>query len=328
MDNTDELLFKFKEHLSILNRSPATIEAYTEHAGHFLKSVTGKDIRQITTRMTEDYIAGLYDYRTIEGRPYKTATICLKVRSIKRFFEFLEKANIIFVDPTEFITEPRQEKGRIKTTLTSKEARKILDQPNLGTLPGIRDRAILEVFYSTGIRLNELCSLTIYDADVQGRMIRVNKGKGSKDRVVPLGKHAVKFLREYITKVRPVFTKKNRSNRHLFADRYGNPISDQVVSIMIRIYSRASKIKKQVTAHTFRHTFASVLIKNRADIRAVQKMMGHVNLKTTQTYIRSLGIDIKKKHQKSHPRERDKEDIKTAIPKLKRKKGQYERKQF
>lgn len=326
MDNTDELLFKFKEHLSILNRSPATIEAYMEHAGHFLKSITGNDIRQITTRMTEDYIAGLYDYRTIEGRPYKTATICLKVRSIKRLFEFLEKANIIFVDPTEFITEPRQEKGRIKPTLTSKEAGKILDQPNMGTLSGIRDRAILEVFYSTGIRLNELCALTIYDADLQGGMIRVNKGKGSKDRVVPLGKHAVKFLREYITKVRPVFTKKNRSNRRLFVDQYGKPISDQVVSIMIRTYSKASKIKKQVTAHTFRHTFATVLIKNSADITAVQKMMGHSDIKTTQGYLRSLGIDIKAVHKKTHPRERDRIKQETARPKIERIKPPYERK--
>ena len=319
MDNTDELLFKFKEHLSVLNRSPATIEGYTDHAKHFLKSVNGSDIRQITTRMTEDYIAGLYDYRTIEGRPYKTATICVKVRSIKRFFEFLEKANIIFVDPAEFITEPRQEKGRIKPTLTSQEAGKILDQPNLGTLAGIRDRAILEVFYSTGIRLNELCSLTIYDADLQGGMLRINKGKGSKDRVVPMGKHAVRFLREYITKVRPKLTRKNRTCRHLFINRYGYPTSNVVAGIMIKRYVRAAKFKKQITAHTFRHTFATVLIKNGADIVAVQKMMGHADLKTTQTYIRSLGIDIKKEHQKSHPRERDKEDVKTAIPKLERK---------
>jgi len=319
MNNTDELLFKFKEHLSVLNRSPATIQAYTDHAKHFLKSVTGSDIRQVTTRMTEDYIASLYDYRTIEGRPYKTATICVKVRSIKRFFEFLEKANIIFVDPAEFITEPRQEKGRIKPTLTSQEARKILDQPNLGTLAGIRDRTILEVFYSTGIRLNELCSLTIYDADFQGGMLRINKGKGSKDRVVPMGKHAVRFLREYITKVRPKLTRKNRTCRHLFINRYGYPTSNMVAGIMIKRYVQAAKFKKQITAHTFRHTFATVLIKNGADIVAVQKMMGHADLKTTQTYIRSLGINIKKEHQKSHPRERDKEDVKTAMPKLERK---------
>jgi len=325
MNNTDELLFRFKEHLTVLNRSPATIEAYSEHTRHFVNTMGGADIKQTTAGMIEKYIAGLYDYRTIEGKPYKTATICVKVRSIKRFFEFLEKANIVFINPAEFITEPRKQKGAIKATVTSTEAKKILDQPNLGTLSGIRDRAILEVFYSTGIRLNELCRLTIYEADLAGGMLRV-KGKGQKDRVVPLGKHAVKFLREYITKVRPRLTKKNRTCRHLFINRRGKPVSGQVVSIMIRTYVRESKIKKQVTAHTFRHTFATVLIKNGADLAAVQKMMGHADLKTTQGYLRSLGIDIKAVHQKTHPREKDKADRQTAKPKIERIKGAYERK--
>jgi integrase/recombinase XerD len=317
----NEYLFKFKQHLAVLNRSPATIEAYTEHTKVFLKSVD--DIKQTTRQMIEDYIAGLYDYKTVDGRPYRIGTICVKVRSIKRFFEFLEKANIVFINPAECITEPKKEKGRIKTTLTAKEANKILDQPNLGTLPGIRDRSILEVFYSTGIRLNELCALTIYDADLQGGMLRINKGKGSKDRVVPLGKHAVRFLREYITKVRPILTQKNRTCRHLFVNRYGGIISDQVAIVMIRRYVRAAKIKKQVTAHTFRHTFATVLIKNGADIAAVQKMMGHSDIKTTQGYLRSLGVDIKAVHKKTHPREKDKEDRKR--PKIERIKGPYER---
>ncbi len=325
MNNPEELIFKFKENLKVLNRSPATIKAYLMHVAIFLKTLSVPDIKQITTPIIETYIAELYDYRTGDGKPYKTGTICIKVRSIKRFFEFLEKANIIFIDPSEFITEPKKEKGKIKVTLTPKEARKILDQPNLGTLPGIRDRAVLEAFYSTGIRLNELCGLTVYDADLQGGMLRV-KGKGNKDRVVPLGRHAIKFIREYISKVRPHFTKKNRKSRHLFVNRYGNAVSKQVAGIMVRSYVKAAKIKKKATAHTFRHTFATVLIKNGADIRAVQKMMGHADLKTTQIYIRSLGIDIKKEHKKSHPREKDREDIKTAKPKIERKKGPYEKK--
>jgi len=327
MHTIEELIFNFKEYLQVLNRSPATIKAYLMHAKIFLKSINIPDIMQITTTMIETYIAGLYDYRTDDSKAYSIGTICLKTRSIKRFFEFLEKTNIIFIDPSEFITEPKKKQTRIKETLTTKEARKILDQSNLGTLSGIRDRAVLEMFYSTGIRLNELCSLTVYDADLQSGVVRV-KGKGNKDRVVPMGKHAVRFLREYITRVRPSFTKKARSSRHLFVNYCGSPLSKQVVTIMIRRYRKTAKIKKQVTAHTFRHTFATLLIKNGADIRAVQKMMGHADLKTTQTYIRSLGVDIKKKHQKSHPRERDKEDVKTAIPKLERKKCQYERKQF
>ncbi|MCP4722648.1 MAG: tyrosine-type recombinase/integrase [Desulfobacteraceae bacterium] len=317
-----DLLFKFTEHLTALNRSPGTIRSYIMYARHFLQSTDAKDVKQITTTMIENYIAGLYDYRSVENKPYNTGTIGLKIRSIKRFFEFLEQSNLIFIDPAEFITEPKKKIVGIKPTLTPKEVRKILDQPNLGTLTGIRDRTVIEVFYSTGIRLGELCNLTIYDADLQGGVLRINKGKGYKDRVVPMGRHAVKFLREYISKVRPGFTKKNRTSRHLFVSQMGRPLSRQVVSIMIRTCKKAAKIKKQVTAHTFRHTFATVLVKNGADITAVQKMMGHCDLKTTQAYIRSLGLDIKKEHAKSHPREKDKEDI-ICKPKTSRVKGYY-----
>jgi integrase/recombinase XerD len=108
-------------------------------------------------------------------------------------------------------------------------------------------------------------------------------------------------------------------------NHYGRPLNKQTISIRIRAYRKAAKLKKQVTAHTFRRTFATLLVKNGADIQAVQKMMGHVDLKTTQTYIRSLGLDIKKVHSQAHPRERDKETVKTARPRLERKKGYYER---
>jgi integrase/recombinase XerD len=207
--------------------------------------------------------------------------------------------------------------------LSVKEVQKILDQPNLGTLTGIRDRTVLELFYSTGIRLNELCNLTVYDADLQGGMLRVNQGKGRKDRVVPIGKHAVRFLREYITKVRPRCTRKNRQIRSLIVDRYGKSISKQVVTILVRTYAREAKIKKKVTAHTFRHPFAPELVKNGANIVAVQKMLGHVSLAPTQEYIRSLGLDLKKAHTKSHPREKDKVKPSAVKPQIKRIREKY-----
>lgn len=318
----EDLLFRFKEHLKTLNRSPVTVEAYIMHTKDFLQSKGIRDIKKVTTSLIESWIAGLWDYKN-QGKPYSTGTVSLKIRSVKRFFEFLEKTNVIFINPAEFIKEPQKQKDRIKPALTPEEVKNILEQPNLGTLTGIRDRTVLEVFYATGIRLNELCCLTIYDADLQGGVLRINKGKGSKDRVVPLGKHAVRFLREYIAKVRPKFTQKNRTSRHLFVNIGGNPLNKQVISIMIRKCRKAAKIKKQVTAHTLRHTFATALVKNGADIRAVQKMMGHADLGTTQVYIRSLGLDIKKEHQKTHPREKDKEEVRK--PGIERVKGYYER---
>jgi integrase/recombinase XerD len=318
-------LFQFKEHLQTLARTAATVEAYTYNTRLFLAGVA-KDIKAVTRSDIEAYIAGLFAHRTEDGKAYATSTVIIKVRSLKRFFEFLENRNIIFVNPMEFIQEPQKEKTLPRNILTSTELQKILDQPNLGAMTGIRDRTVLELFYSTGIRLNELCGLTIYDADLQGGMLRINNGKGRKDRVVPLGRHAIRFLREYITKVRPHCTKKNRQCRTLIVDRYGHPISDQVISIMIRTHAKAAAIEKKVTAHTFRHTFASHLVKNGADIVAVQKMLGHADLKTTQGYIRALGLDLKKAHTKSHPREKDKVSPGLVKPKLTRFRPEYERK--
>ena len=324
--DANDLLFQFAEHLKALARTADTVEAYTSHTRLFLAGVA-KDIKAVTRRDREAYIAGLFDYRTEEGKAYATGTVSIKVRALKRFFEFLETKNVIFINPMEFIQEPQKEKTLPRNIITSVEMQKILDQPNLGTMTGIRDRTVLELFYSTGIRLNELRGLTIYDADLQGGMLRINCGKGRKDRVVPLGKHAIRFLREYITKVRPHCTKKNRQCRTLLVDRYGHPISDQVVTILIRTHAKAAGIEKKVSAHTFRHTFASHLVRNGADIVAVQKMLGHADLKTTQGYIRALCQDVKKAHQQSHPREKDKVSKGAVKPKLTRFRPEYERKQ-
>lgn len=326
MASVNDILFGFKEHLKVLNRSAATVELYCEQAKAFLDAA-GTDVKAVTRTKLETHIAGLYDHRTKEGKPYSPATICVKVRAIKRLFEYLEQANIVFINPAEFIQEPKKVRNIPRNILTPAEARAVLDQPNLGTLKGIRDRAILEVFYSTGIRIEELCSLTIYDADLQGAMIRINKGKGKKDRVVPMGKHAVRFLKEYITRVRPHFTKKNRTERRLFIDAFGKPLSKQMAGISVRNYGKAAKVGKQVTAHTFRHTFASGLIKNGADIVAVQKMLGHADLKTTEIYLRTVGVDLKAAHTKSHPREKEREESATAKPALERIRPPYVRKQ-
>jgi len=317
-------LFRFIEHLKVLGCSKATIEAYGEHVKGFLGSVA--DIKAVTRSRLEVYIAGLFDYRTKEGKPYGPGTIGLKVRSLKRFFEFLEKSNVILINPAELIREPGKKNTLPRNVLSAHDIAAVLDQPNLGTMSGIRDRTILDVFYSTGIRLEELCRLTIYDADLQGGMLRVNSGKGKKDRVVPLGKYAVKFLWEYITKVRPHFTKTNRTERRLFVNRLGAPISDQVVGIMVSTHARAAGIKKQVSPHTFRHTFATGLVKNGADIIAVQRMLGHSDLKTTEIYLRSVGIDVKAAHKKSHPREKDREEPGSAKPAIERMRPEYERK--
>lgn len=322
----NDLLFQFKEHLAVLNRTEATIKGYSGHVRIYLQELK-KDIRAVTAGEMEAWVSGLFLRRTEENEKYATGTVITKVRAVKRFFEFLEAKNIIFINPMDRIHEPKKEKKLPRSVLTVQQVHRILDQPNLGTLTGIRDRTVLELLYSTGIRLNELVSLTVYDADLQGGMLRINQGKGRKDRVVPLGKHAVRSLREYIAKVRPKCTKNNRQIRNLLVDRYGKGLSKEVVSIMIRTYARQAGLDKQVSAHIFRHTFATELVKNGADIVAVQKMLGHANLSTTQIYIRALQLDLKKAHRTSHPREKDKVQQRDIKPKIERLREKYARRQ-
>lgn len=320
MRNLEQLLFDFTQYLKTLGRSPATVKAYSGHVRQFIQALAARDIKAVTRTDIETYIEGLFACRS-----YTTGSICMKVRSIKRLFEYLEAANRIFINPAESITEPPKDKTLPRHVLTSGQMQKLLDQPNLGLMTGIRDRCILEVFYASGIRLEELCRLTVFDADLQGGLLRVNKGKGGKDRVVPLGKHAVKCLKEYITKARPRLTKKNRKARHLFVSQSGGPVSKASVGIMIRTCARRAGIKGKVSAHSLRHSFATVLVKNGADITAVQKMLGHKDLSTTQQYIRALGLDIKAVHQKTHPREKDKAGKDNGKPAIAMIRGHYDR---
>jgi integrase/recombinase XerD len=306
MSALNDLLFGFTGHMKVKGYSPATRAHYTGHLQGFITWLGTIGITDFT-RVTRDILIAWQ--ASIARRPdYSVATVSIKVRSVKRFFEYLESSNHILINPAEYLKEPKKEARLPRAVLTESEARKILDQPNLSTLCGIRDRTILEVFYSTGVRLEELFRLTIYDVDLQGGLLRVNKGKGAKDRVVPLGRHAVTFLREYITRVRPHHTRKNKQVRTLFVSQFGTPISRQVIGRMIAFCAKQAGIVKHVTPHVFRHTFATALVKNGADLTAMSRMLGHTTLSATRIYTRVAGVDVKKTHETSHPREKDKHD--------------------
>ncbi len=293
-----DLLAAYTNYLKVKHYSPATIVHYTQHLKDlfaYLDKNGIAGIARVTDDMLTTYLAGLI------GSDYATATVALKLRAAKRFFTWLEATNRILINPAEYLKEPKKETRLPRAVLTEAEARKLLNQPNLSTMTGIRDRTILEVLYSTGIRLEELVHLTIYDIDLQGGHVRINKGKGAKDRVVPLGRHAARLLKEYISRIRP----RSARNRSLFLNRSGEPLSKQMVRIMIRNHAKDAGIAKKVTPHTFRHTFATTLVRNGADIVAVSKMLGHARLSNTQIYSRVAGMEVKKTHAASHPREKD-----------------------
>ena len=317
MSDFKDRLSGFTEHMKVKNYSPATIATYCEHLPGLFAHLKEQGITHVT-RVARDHLQAyqitMMDYTSArtKGR-YTAATITVKVRAMKRFFKYLEDVGTILINPAEHIKEPKKDNRLPRAILTEDEVRKILAQPRLGTINGLRARAVLEVLYSTGIRLEELMNLTIFDCDLQGGLLRV-KGKFSKDRVVPLGKHAVRFLKEYITQVRPQQTKKNKAVKNLFVSRFSDSLSKQVIELMVRDYAKKAGIKKKVTPHTFRHTFATELIRNGANITAVRNMLGHSYLSATNIYIRVAGTEVKKTHSQSHPRERDKEAREETVP--------------
>jgi integrase/recombinase XerD len=315
MSDFNDLHFSFTEHLKVKNYSPQTVRPYSSQLRGFLDHLTGigiTDVRAVTKNLLQDYQASITEEKISRGLGF--SFVASRIRAVKRFFEYLEQSGHILINPAEHIKEPQKESRLPRVVLTEEEAHRILDQPNLGTAVGIRDRAVLEVLYSTGIRLEEITNLTIFDCDLQGGLLRVNKGKGSKDRVVPLGKHAVRFLKEYITNVRPSHTIMNKKLTTLFVNQWGAPLSKQIIDIIVRTYAKRARIAKHVTPHTFRHTFATELVRNGADIVSVSKMMGHSDVRITQVYIRVAGIEVKNTHSESHPREKDKETSKEAEP--------------
>jgi integrase/recombinase XerD len=324
MSALDNLAEMFAEHMKVKNYSPGTRAGYGREVLRFLEFLREKDIsdiRKVTRDLLQAYHFGITCQKNEGG--YTVATVALKIRAVKRFFEYLESSNQILINPAEYLKEPKKESRIPRTVLSEEEVKRLLDQPNLALMTGIRDRTVLEVFYSTGIRLEEMVNLSIFDCDLQGGFLRANKGKFAKDRVIPLGKHAIRFLKEYLARVRPLHNRNNRTTRNLFLNHLGNPFSRVMIEILVRKYAKAAGIQKKVTPHVFRHTFATHLVKNGADIVAVQRMLGHSSLRVTQIYARVAGVEVKRTHQASHPREKDAEGKEERIPQIEMVKGHY-----
>ncbi|MBU1121608.1 MAG: tyrosine-type recombinase/integrase, partial [Candidatus Omnitrophica bacterium] len=186
-----------------------------------------------------------------------------------------------------------------------KEIKKLLKAPDIHIPIGYRDRTILEVFYSSGIRRQELVNLKPQDVDYEKGFLRVNRGKGGKDRVVPLGRIACKYLENYIKLVR-IDLRRIKNCEYLFISTLGNQMEVSTLRRMINRYVKKSRIEKRVTPHVFRHSMATHLIQDKANIRCVQEILGHKSLDTTQIYTQITITDLKEAHKSHHPREKEK----------------------
>jgi integrase/recombinase XerD len=267
-----------------------------------LSELRGEDLRR--------YQGELFAQRKLDGKPLAAASIALRLAAVKAFFRFLLRRNYILFDPTGTIELPQIEKRLPRVILTEAEARRIVTAPRGREPLSLRDRAILEVLYATGMRASELVCLRPEDVDTEERVLRIVVGKGGKGRNVPCTRAAASALEGYNALARPALLVARRYPRgsdvgnRLFVRPGGAALTRRDASWIVSSWASKARVKKHVTCHTFRHSVATHLLRARADIRHIQALLGHKSLSTTERYTHVEISDLKRVVERAHPRGR------------------------
>lgn len=301
------LIDTFRCYLMKRGYSRNSIRNLSRHAWDFsvyLERIGVFDMRGVTTAMLSEYYRELRTRDSFYGRPFSTHTISSKLYALRSFFRYLARESLILMDPSLNLDIPRWGKTP-RTILTLGEMEALLSQPDLKTFRGLRDRVMLELFYSTGIRHQEMVDANIQDVDLIREVLTVKKGKGGRDRVVPLGVCAAACLKKYLD----VRKKISPHECALFiSPSGGRRIYYLTVNVLLRAYAKRAGIEKKVTCHLLRHTCAVHFLQGGADVHSVRELLGHRSLETTQTYLTISPEEVKKVHQKTHPRGKRKND--------------------
>ncbi len=294
---------QYLESMAIKNFSESTIEKREQYLSLFIYWCDQRGMLrpgEITKPIIERYQRYLFHYRKKSGEPLGFSGQTNRLIAIRAWFKWLTRENYILYNPASEIDLPKIEKRLPKAILNEREVEQIMNQTDLTTSIGIRDRAILEVFYSTGVRRMELINISIYDIDVERGVLMVRQGKGRKDRVIPIGERAILWVEKYLYEVRPEFICDHREEE-LFLSSYGRKISPNGMSALVRGYVNKAGIVKKGSCHLFRHTMATLMLENGADIRFIQAMLGHASLETTEIYTQVSIKKLKKVHSLTHP---------------------------
>jgi integrase/recombinase XerC len=280
------------------NYSAHTLESYGLDLSQFLDFLKGlgfDDIQSVTYLNIRSYLAEL------KKAELAKTSVARKLSCLRSFFKYLSRQGYLDTNPILTISTPRREK-RLPQFLYLEEMNQLLDQPDKTAPLGIRDSAILELFYSSGLRLNEVVTLTLPDLDLSRGYVRVF-GKGSKERLVPLGGAAKRALTKYLTEVRPVLLAQSETPvKNVFLNYRGTRLSGRSIQRLFDKYIQRLALKRKVSPHTLRHTFATHLLENGADLRVVQELLGHVDLSSTQIYTHLTKERIRSVYMKSFPR--------------------------
>jgi len=279
------------------NLSKNTVSSYKNDITAFISYLKNKG-KEDPSIISSNDIGGFF--KTLNELGLSGSSSARYFSSLKGFFLYLLKNKYILKNPIEKITAPKIAK-RLPGVLDVNEIDKILSTPEVNDKLGLRDKAMLELFYACGTRVSELIDLKVNDLFFDDEIIRVF-GKGSKERLIPIGSSAINWVGEYLKKSRPLLMKKSKSENNLFLNSRGSKFSRMGVWKIIDRYVKEAGIEKEVHPHTFRHSFATHLLEGGADLRAVQEMLGHADISTTQIYTHVDRDYIKQIHKQYHPR--------------------------
>jgi len=268
--------------------------------------------QDITKPILERYQRHLYYYRKSDGKPLTTGTQHSLLAPVKTFFKWLAQENHLLYNPASELKLPKPPKRLPRDIFSVAEVETILAQPDHTTPEGVRDRAILETLYSTGLRRMELPALKIYDIDLQRALVIVREGKGRRDRIIPIGERALDWVEKYLNESRPQLLL-NLHEEALFLNDYGDQLPRDALARKVKHYMDKAGIKKTGSCHLFRHAMATHMLDNGADTRFIQAMLGHADLSTTQIYTHVSVEKLREIHSATHPaklqREVDREEL-------------------
>lgn len=290
--------------------APGTVAYRRIYLGQLLAWLGERGIGRpqlVTPRVLAGYLAHLKarvtGYNRKTPAPLSVKTLAAEASVLRSFFSWLVRRRVLLFNPAENLVLGDRTEPLPKTVLTEKEVQALLVTPGLDAA-GLRDRAILETLYSTGLRRAELCGLDLYDLDAAGELVRVRRGKGGKDRYVPIGAHALAALRRYLHQARPELVATPKEPALFVATTSGHRLGRQVLNYIVRKHGEAAGLAKRVTPHVLRHTCATHLLQGGAGLRHVQAILGHASIATTQIYTRVAVEDLAAVHRRHHPRRR------------------------
>ncbi len=301
---------RFLEWSGVMGLSEQTVISRKRALDRFMTWCNDRELdrpQDITKPILERYRRHLFHYRKTNGDPLSFATQQQRLIPIKAFFKWLSKENYILYNPASELELPKVHKRLPKAILSAEEVERVLNQTLLHGDLGIRDRAIIETLYSSGIRRMELVNLTLYDIDFINGTLMVREGKGKKDRMVPLGQRACRWVERYRDEIRPGLVIEPDDGT-LFLHETGESLKKNRLTDLVKKHIAAAGIDKPGACHLFRHSMATLMLDNGADIRHIQAILGHSQLSTTEIYTQVAIRKLKAVHALTHPADRGREE--------------------